>query len=93
MRARGLKLNDMATFNKILQVAPHAGAWIETSFIPFAGGSMPSRPMRARGLKLVEFYERHKGEKSRPMRARGLKPQRCRGRDQFRRRAPCGRVD
>ena len=56
------------------RVAPHAGAWIETSngLVRIQNGLL-SRPTRARGLKpriqncVVEFAE------SRPTRARGLK--------------------
>ena len=52
MRERGLKhfISFMAA--KIILVAPHAGAWIET-VIAMAGDTieMPSLPMRERGLK------------------------------------------
>ena len=33
-------------------VAPRAGAWIETSLPASLRGGIPSRPVRARGLKL-----------------------------------------
>ncbi len=35
-------------------VAPHAGAWIETSYFWRFDNALVSRPMRARGLKLAE---------------------------------------
>ena len=31
MRVRGLKLTEVKTYKDVLKVAPHAGAWIETS--------------------------------------------------------------
>ena len=37
-----------------LSVAPRAGAWIETISIKIPKVRLPSRPARARGLKLVE---------------------------------------
>ncbi len=51
MRARGLKLHLIHDAAQVAHVAPHAGAWIETS--PPARRASPrrSRPMRARGLK------------------------------------------
>ena len=36
-------------------VAPHAGAWVETHIDDLPSNLDWSRPMRARGLKLVEF--------------------------------------
>ena len=52
MRARGLKLRDRRVARHAPEVAPHAGAWIETSMLTLACCRQKSRPMRARGLKL-----------------------------------------
>ncbi len=51
MRARGLKLLEERKYRLAKQVAPHAGAWIETSILPEVVVFSASRPMRARGLK------------------------------------------
>ncbi len=52
MRARGLKLLKREVRVAALVVAPHAGAWIETTNMLFQPMSTTaSRPMRARGLK------------------------------------------
>ena len=51
VRARGLKRFRSQRLNSRRQVAPRAGAWIETpsrSYTPFP---LLSRPVRARGLK------------------------------------------
>ena len=51
-RARGLKLEDFANLSLKSDVAPHAGAWIET--VPLREHEIEiamSRPTRARGLK------------------------------------------
>jgi len=73
MRARGLKQGTVLVSGEIVAVAPHAGAWIETS-LPFARRQYPaSRPMRARGLKPYKAIQRPGNTLSRPMRARGLK--------------------
>ena len=37
-----------------LGVAPHAGAWIETDELHSLSEKYESRPMRARGLKLLK---------------------------------------
>ena len=53
MRARGLKPVVTGEFGDLLDVAPHAGAWIETSrTYKSTIMEIRSRPMRARGLKL-----------------------------------------
>ena len=73
-RARGLKHVFTKAFKKQLQVAPHAGAWIETGL--FAVSIQPgqwSRPTRARGLKPQPELHFDEKELSRPTRARGLK--------------------
>jgi len=38
---------------QIPQVAPHTGAWIETPTVSWAAPDGMSRPIRARGLKLI----------------------------------------
>jgi len=73
MRARGLKLVSADFNGKIIDVAPHAGAWIETDEEVVNLLNQWSRPMRARGLKLYYISTIEKLYKSRPMRARGLK--------------------
>jgi len=40
-----------------IQVAPHAGAWIETKLFLLRLAIFLSRPMRARGLKLIQYKE------------------------------------
>jgi len=52
MRVRGLKLRLLLCPTPIVQVAPHAGAWIEMAKIPINQISNLSHPMRVRGLKL-----------------------------------------
>jgi len=52
MRARGLKHAQPPWFAELPDVAPHAGAWIETGRRSLPGCIRASRPMRARGLKL-----------------------------------------
>jgi len=54
---------------------------------------MLSRPMRARGLKLVNVEPEKENEPSRPMRARGLKLYLIGAGIYLYSRAPCGRVD
>ena len=73
MRARGLKLRDRRVARHAPEVAPHAGAWIETSMLTLACCRQKSRPMRARGLKPNRERYSHVRSLSRPMRARGLK--------------------
>ena len=96
-RARGLKQSDWYQARWPINVAPFAGAWIETrahhqvmhnrGVAPFAGAwietsalsariviGWPSRPSRARGLKLYRVVLLAVWRRSRPSRARGLKP-------------------
>ncbi len=74
-------------------VAPHAGAWIETSNSDYFANAETSRPMRARGLKLASLINLnssivapHAGAwietKVGNLQKHGLNG-----------RAPCGRVD
>ncbi len=74
-RARGLKHARFVEGPQTRNVAPHAGAWIETVIPATAtGASPPSRPTRARGLKhTVAWLYRWSSATSRPTRARGLK--------------------
>ena len=74
MRVRGLKLLLFA-FVQHFFVAPHAGAWIETT--PDVGGRhfKESHPMRVRGLKPLRVVYLVRLELSHPMRVRGLKLQ------------------
>jgi len=51
MRARGLKHSDLHEKVSPREVAPHAGAWIETTKTKRGFLPLESRPMRARGLK------------------------------------------
>ena len=50
MRVRGLKLFGYLNAS-YLNVAPHAGAWIETYALPIRRFPTASHPMRVRGLK------------------------------------------
>ena len=51
MRARGLKRSKSVGLWSMSDVAPHAGAWIETLVVCEICSTIESRPMRARGLK------------------------------------------
>ena len=75
MRARGLKQVWHEERAARLEVAPHAGAWVETGRPADASATeRVSRPMRARGLKHNEGGDiKVTARMSRPMRARGLK--------------------
>ena len=53
MRVRGLKQKAFAFKNPLLLVAPHAGAWIETTYNTDSLPLVRSHPMRVRGLKLL----------------------------------------
>jgi len=55
-------------------VAPPAGAWIETGVADQESNTLLSRPLRARGLKLLIGQGIIFRPPSRPLRARGLKP-------------------
>ena len=56
-----------------LEVAPHAGAWIEIHVPNNIIAISLSRPTRARGLKSDDVRLILLGGRSRPTRARGLK--------------------
>ena len=51
-RVRGLKPGDVQGILPGTQVAPHAGAWIETPEKSELKSSLMSHPTRVRGLKL-----------------------------------------
>ena len=51
MRVRGLKLGEHSKLIHLCLVAPHAGAWIETSRLHLLQRHKVSHPMRVRGLK------------------------------------------
>ena len=72
-RARGLKPDIDNPEPTCAQVAPHAGAWIETPFSRAAAAFFSSRPTRARGLKHTSSPFTTPFRRSRPTRARGLK--------------------
>ncbi len=57
----------------IAQVAPRAGAWIETPNSVNIFPRITSRPVRARGLKRCDRNSSTIRKLSRPVRARGLK--------------------
>ncbi len=53
MRGRGLKPHTRSLFFGKVSVAPHAGAWIETSNLSLLHPRPLSPPMRGRGLKRI----------------------------------------
>ena len=53
MRVRGLKLRSLKDWERAKNVAPHAGAWIETSPYVARVRRHMSHPMRVRGLKQI----------------------------------------
>ena len=56
MRVRGLKPDEKQNPVTLAQVAPHAGAWIETLSKTIVDLIIVSHPMRVRGLKLNNDY-------------------------------------
>jgi len=68
-----LKHNDIHPLLKPHQVAPRAGAWIETSRRRVLSGIGRSPPARGRGLKLTLPLEPVVKFLSPPARGRGLK--------------------
>ena len=77
MRARGLKRLMKMGATLHLQVAPHAGAWIETPSPQRR--RMPARvaPHAGAWIETADFSNISTRSSSRPMRARGLKPSRA----------------
>ena len=72
MRVRGLKHKGLL-FLSIHNVAPHAGAWIETASVDSRRELAKSHPMRVRGLKQHQLPCNSRRPWSHPMRVRGLK--------------------
>ena len=73
-RAHGLKQPSIFRRQRLVAVAPLAGAWIETAVSRGKETNMgKSRPSRARGLKLNGVRNHSPDVMSRPSRARGLK--------------------
>ena len=74
MWVRGLKRGNGYNDQGHLHVAPHVGAWIETSFSQSYLDERESHPMWVRGLKLATRHVCLYGLLSHPMWVRGLKP-------------------
>ena len=72
-RERGLKYYSYPGAPRLLQVAPHAGAWIEMRIIRAIAGISASLPTRERGLKYVKSETNTGVVRSLPTRERGLK--------------------
>ena len=73
-RGRGLKCPSIYHCRNLLEVAPHAGAWVEIIFRPPVGrGFRQSPPTRGRGLKCGDPGAMPGGCWSPPTRGRGLK--------------------
>jgi len=75
MRGRGLKRFRINRGDRPEKVAPHAGAWIETTQTRQPLGTPWSPPMRGRGLKHFNSGKYIDKWRSPPMRGRGLKRQ------------------
>ena len=86
VRVRGLKRNYYREKVVTGNVAPRAGAWVETSPVVMVRNSAMSHPVRVRGLKLYDPKTGKKLTLSHPVRVRGLK------RDVSRNNSLCNRV-
>ena len=76
------------------RVVPRAGTWIETyAEVTLNTSTIPSFPVRERGLKLLLPAPGSYQPESFPVRERGLKQRDVRPDDARRRRSPCGNVD
>ena len=64
MQGRGLKLHPHKGIKMTKDVAPHAGAWIETQEVAKVAKDLASPLMQGRGLKLA----RHCGRQTRSRR-------------------------
>jgi len=73
VRVRGLKLDKDTGWTIAHQVAPRAGAWIETSIMTNSDETTKSHPVRVRGLKLAFLLPGIGCNLSHPVRVRGLK--------------------
>ena len=76
MWERGLKPNIEYLEMRVNAVAPHVGAWIETTRKMFMAYSATSLPMWERGLKRPRHYHYRQDQRSLPMWERGLKHKR-----------------
>ena len=72
-RGRGLKPAQAGDENQALEVAPHAGAWIETKLMINPACGCRSPPTRGRGLKPPATEAEKQEVRSPPTRGRGLK--------------------
>mgnify|MGYP000874264751 CR=1 FL=1 len=73
MRVRGLKLNDIHTVGYTDEVAPRAGAWIETHEIISAGHGLAVAPRAGAWIETNSWTLGSCVAKSHPVRVRGLK--------------------
>ncbi len=83
MRARGLKLARPSKGGKRVDVAPRAGAWIETLQTGSPRPCQPVAPRAGAWIETVTLSKEWTLHRSRPVRARGLKHQ-----EQIRRPVP-----
>ena len=73
MRVRGLKHTCYKTASSLKRVAPHAGAWIETSVKPEVSNCEPVAPHAGAWIETVKIKITNYVYTSHPMRVRGLK--------------------
>ena len=64
--ARGLKLLRRYQRRQEPHVAPHVGAWIETSVLWYFGQTLLSRPTWARGLKPQDLRQEYRAPRVAP---------------------------
>ena len=94
VRARGLKQQVELWVHACKQVAPRAGAWIETRSPAKPLGPALSRPVRARGLKHHTKQSRRTSYAVAPRAGAWIEtPIRPNTTQAASGRAPCGRVD
>ena len=94
MRVRGLKHPDVNNNINNNSVAPHAGAWIETSCLEALYTMYKVAPHAGAWIETVDWNRDSNGRgRSHPMRVRGLKLQRLGIPVVELRRTPCGCVD
>ena len=93
MWERGLKHRLFGKSLVTLQVAPHVGAWIETSCSSQLPFDVRSLTMWERGLKHFQVCARCHRSKSLPMWERGLKLDYMDEHTKLNSRSPCGSVD
>ena len=73
MRVRGLKVSAEAYTKHGINVAPRAGAWIESTNLNQISAAVWSHPVRVRGLKDRQAGMVVQVKGSHPVRVRGLK--------------------